>query len=89
MTTPPLDWPALMRAGIVGLGLPPAQFWALTPAELRLMLDQGDPASVLTRNGLAGLMATWPDGDQTGGIDPKRPHTKHPHPKHPDTGDQK
>lgn len=32
------DWPALMRAGIGGLGLPPAQFWDLTPRELVLLL---------------------------------------------------
>ena len=32
------DWPGLMRAGMLGLKLTPAQFWALTPAELLLML---------------------------------------------------
>ena len=55
------DWPALMRAGLTGLRLAPAQFWALTPAELRLMLGkEGAPA--LTRTGLDALMAQWPDG---------------------------
>jgi uncharacterized phage protein (TIGR02216 family) len=33
-----------MRAGITGLGLRPAEFWALTPAELRLMLGEGGTA---------------------------------------------
>ncbi|MDQ7080123.1 MAG: phage tail assembly chaperone [Paracoccaceae bacterium] len=32
------DWPALMRAGMGGLGLHPAQFWDLTPHELMLLL---------------------------------------------------
>ncbi|MGK7652587.1 phage tail assembly chaperone [Roseovarius sp. B08] len=40
----PIDWPALMRAGIRGLGLRPWEFWALTPAELELML--GKPSGV-------------------------------------------
>ena len=31
-----LDFAAMMRAGICGLGLRPAEFWALTPAELLL-----------------------------------------------------
>ena len=35
------DWPALMRAGMRGLGLPPAEFWRLTPAELALLLGEG------------------------------------------------
>lgn len=38
-----MDWPALMRAGVQGLGLQPDAFWRLTPAELQLML--GDVAA--------------------------------------------
>lgn len=55
-----LDWPSLMRAGMIGLRLPPDQFWALTPAELRLLLgyDQSQP---LQRQGLDALMAAYPD----------------------------
>ena len=34
------NWPALMRAGMRGLGLRPAEFWNLTPAELQLLLGQ-------------------------------------------------
>lgn len=54
------DWPVLMRAGLQGLGLKPAEFWALTPAELRLMLGQ-EGARAMTRGGLDALMAQWPD----------------------------
>ncbi|MCR9111790.1 MAG: phage tail assembly chaperone, partial [Rhodobacteraceae bacterium] len=39
-----IDWTLLMQAGIRGLGLRPHEFWALTPAELELML--GRPAGV-------------------------------------------
>jgi len=50
-----------MRAGIRGLGLRPDQFWALTPAELALMLgiEAGSPA--MTRDRLAELAARYPD----------------------------
>lgn len=56
-----LDWPGLMRAGIRGLRLLPEQFWALTPAELALMLgvEAGPPA--MTRDRLAELSAKYPD----------------------------
>ncbi|MEO9651619.1 MAG: rcc01693 family protein [Roseobacter sp.] len=56
-----VDWPVLMRAGIQGLGLEPDAFWALTPAELQLLL--GDPAKSgpLLSNGLETLMAAFPD----------------------------
>lgn len=55
------DWQALMRAGIRGLGLRPAEFWDLTPAELRLMLgaDAGGPS--MGRDRLDELMAAFPD----------------------------
>lgn len=60
------DWGALMRAGIFGLGLKPAEFWALTPAELMLMLGKvGVPT--IGRAEFEALMADWPDGD--GGAD--------------------
>ncbi len=51
-----------MRAGLQGLGLRPDEFWALTPAELLLMLglnDGGPPA--LNRARLAELSAQFPD----------------------------
>ena len=56
-----MDWPALMRAGLQGLGLAPDVFWALTPAELRVMLGADAGARPLLRDGLAALMEAWPD----------------------------
>lgn len=55
------DWPGLMRAGMGALGLHPAQFWNLIPAELVLIL--GDPSAVapLDRVRLAELARAWPD----------------------------
>ncbi|MDO5630441.1 MAG: phage tail assembly chaperone [Paracoccus sp. (in: a-proteobacteria)] len=61
-----LDWPGLMRAGIRGLGLRPAEFWALTPAELALMLGVERGAGHMTRDRLAELAARFPD-QPTGG----------------------
>jgi uncharacterized phage protein (TIGR02216 family) len=56
-----MDWPALMRAGLRGLHLSPASFWALTPAELALMLGQGAAQAPMGRSGLDRLMAVYPD----------------------------
>jgi len=61
------DWPVLMRAGMQGLGLRPDQFWRLTPAELRLMLGQGDGEAPMNRVGLVALQAAYPDGMQGDG----------------------
>ena len=61
MSPPHFDWPALMRAGLHGLGLRPAEFWALTPAELRLMLGEGEGPQPMDRTGLKALMAAFPD----------------------------
>lgn len=55
------DWPALMRAGMRGLGLMPDAFWSLTPAELQLMLGQGAGTGPMSRAGLDALLATYPD----------------------------
>jgi uncharacterized phage protein (TIGR02216 family) len=56
------DWPALMRAGLQGLGLKPDEFWRLTPAELLLMLGlEGGGSAVLSRGRLAELSARFPD----------------------------
>lgn len=59
-----LDWPGLLRAGLGGLRLTPADFWRLTPAELQLML--GDPVAVkpLGRSQLDVLRAAWPDRER-------------------------
>jgi uncharacterized phage protein (TIGR02216 family) len=55
-------WRSLMRLGLVELGLAPEVFWSLTPAELMFLagLDASDGA-MLTRAGLDGLMARFPD----------------------------
>jgi len=55
------DWPALMRAGLHGLGLAPDAFWGLTPAELQLMLGADPARTPLLSDGLAALMAAYPD----------------------------
>jgi uncharacterized phage protein (TIGR02216 family) len=68
-----LAWAALMRAGMAELRLLPEVFWALTPAELRLLLgDRADRAPLLAE-GLAALMAAYPDkGAAEGGSDDRR-----------------
>ena len=55
------DWPALMRAGLHGLGLSPDIFWALTPAELQMMLGSKAGNGPMLSEGLAALMAAYPD----------------------------
>ncbi len=56
-----LDWPALMRAGLYGLRLPPETFWQLTPAELRVMLGANAAQGPMLAEGLVALMAAFPD----------------------------
>ena len=55
------DWPALMRAGLGGLRLKPDEFWALTPAELALMLGKSESAAPLSRTRLEELAQAFPD----------------------------
>lgn len=55
------DWPGLMRAGMLGLKLTPAQFWALTPAELLLMLGLDAARPPMARARLEELAAAYPD----------------------------
>lgn len=50
-----------MRAGIRGLGLRPHEFWALTPAELELMLGNSAGVAPLKRARLDELLANYPD----------------------------
>lgn len=61
-----MDWQALMRAGLYGLGLAPDVFWRLTPAELRMMLGDGGAGAPLLNDGLAALMAAYPDKPSEG-----------------------
>lgn len=58
-----MDWAGLMRAGMAGLRLTPDQFWALTPAELALMLGVAPGAAPMTRSRLEALARDWPDHD--------------------------
>ncbi|MCA0044704.1 rcc01693 family protein [Celeribacter litoreus] len=60
------DWPALMRLGIKGLGLHPRDFWALTPAELLLMLGAGSGTAPMGRSRLEELAKAFPDADADG-----------------------
>ncbi|WP_417727350.1 rcc01693 family protein [Roseovarius sp.] len=55
------DWPALMRAGMQRLGLRPAEFWALTPVEFRLMLGERQGVPPMARDGLEALLRAFPD----------------------------
>jgi uncharacterized phage protein (TIGR02216 family) len=48
-----------------GLGLTPAVFWALTPAELLLMLGETGGAAPMGRAGLEALAARFPDHKDT------------------------
>ena len=59
-----MDWPALIRAGLRGLALPPDVFWALTPAELRVMLGEAEGRAPMLSDGLDALMAAYPDQGQ-------------------------
>ncbi|WP_416349373.1 phage tail assembly chaperone [Pararhodobacter sp.] len=63
MTRPSgLDWPGLLSAGLHGLGLKPAEFWALTPIELMLMLGRDQTAEgSFTRDRLEALLRQFPD----------------------------
>ncbi len=56
-----MDWPTLMRVAFRELSLQPSEFWALTPAELGLMLglDQAQPR--MGRDRLNDLIRAFPD----------------------------
>jgi len=72
-----VNWPALMRAGMRGHGLSPAAFWALTPAELELMLGRPAGVAPLARARLETLLAAYPDGVGEGGPGRTRKETGH------------
>ena len=60
-----LDWPGLLRRGLVDLRLRPAEFWALTPVELLLMLGLGGRGgAALGRDGLEELLKQFPDKER-------------------------
>ncbi len=56
-----MDWAALLRAGLHGLRLSPADFWALTPADLMLMLGADKTGAPMGRTRLEELARTYPD----------------------------
>ena len=56
-----MDWPGLMRAGLHHLRLRPAEFWALTPAELQIMLGLTQTAGPMGRTQLDALLRAFPD----------------------------
>ena len=59
-----MDWAGLMRAGMLRLRLRPAEFWALTPVELLMMLGlEGGPAP-MARARLNELAQAYPDKEQ-------------------------
>ncbi|PID37128.1 MAG: hypothetical protein CR993_01685 [Rhodobacterales bacterium] len=55
------DWPGLVRLGLKGLGLRPREFWALTPAELMVLLGLEGGGSPLGRARLEELARAFPD----------------------------
>ncbi len=65
-----VNWPDLMRAGFTRLRLQPAEFWALTPAELMMMLGQGAGNAPMGRARLADLLRAYPDAPR--GADDER-----------------
>ncbi len=62
-----IAWPALMRLGMVRLGLAPAVFWDLTPAELFLLAGLEPGEGAMTRAGLEALVARFPDAPKGDG----------------------
>ncbi|MCC5973565.1 MAG: phage tail assembly chaperone [Rubellimicrobium sp.] len=60
-----LDWPGLMRAGMRGLRLKPAEFWALSPGELLFLLGREKDAAPMARARLEELARAFPDAPAT------------------------
>lgn len=56
-----LDWRGLMHAGLHGLRLRPVDFWALTPAELQMMLGETRATAPMGRTQLDALLRDFPD----------------------------
>ena len=57
----PMDWAAMLRVALRDLRLRPAEFWALTPAELMVMVGEAKGHRPLSRDRLAELQAAFPD----------------------------
>ena len=74
------DWPALIRCGLGGLRLAPDVFWALTPAELQMMIGPAQSAGPLSRERLEHLMQTFPDHAVPGQTPAAQPPSGQPFP---------
>jgi len=59
-----MDWPGLMRMGLIGLRLPPETFWRLSPAELLFLMGKTGESAPLNRARLDELAAVYPDTAQ-------------------------
>jgi len=62
-----MDWAGLMRLGLAELRLAPAEFWALTPAELLVTTGRGLRGTPMDRARFDALVDRYPD--ETGGPD--------------------
>ena len=56
-----MDWRGLMHAGLHQLHLTPSDFWALTPAELQVMLGVQGAVAPMVRGQLDALLRDFPD----------------------------
>lgn len=56
-----MDWRGLMHAGLHRLHLTPREFWALTPAELQMMLGLQGGVAPMARGQLDALLRDFPD----------------------------
>ncbi|MDX8352214.1 rcc01693 family protein [Cognatiyoonia sp. IB215182] len=56
-----MDWNGLLQAGLGRLHLRPAEFWALTPIELQLMLGVTGTQAPMGRMRLDDLLKAYPD----------------------------
>lgn len=56
-----IAWAKLMRLGLGRMGLAPAVFWELTPAEFMMMAGIDAAPGAMTRQGLDALVARFPD----------------------------
>lgn len=72
MSSAGFDWPGLLRAGLREIGLKPDEFWALTPAELWLLLGPEAGAMPMGRGRLEALARAYPDRNADKGADDGR-----------------
>jgi uncharacterized phage protein (TIGR02216 family) len=61
-----IAWARLMQVGLGRMGLTPAVFWDLTPAEFMLMAGIGERPGAMSQAGLDALLARFPDGKAQG-----------------------